>query len=176
MRVAVALSAAVLPLAATASDALVAELERRLSGSNVEAVNAHLVAHASSALRPLSQQAAACDLRAVSLTMQLSRTTNSQAMQAHTEALRMAVGACTGFVLALASPQEVPRFCASLPSWTVGQTVRELRRRMAAIEADELLRGSQNGRSCRAAYLDELQNTRVVLRSAPPPPHPRRRE
>jgi hypothetical protein len=48
------------------------------------------------------------------------------------------------------------------------QTVRELRRRIAAIESDESLRSSPSGKSCRAAYAYELQNTRVILKSAPP--------
>lgn len=167
MHFAVAFVAAVLPVAAAASEALIPDLEQRLAASSVEAVNAYLVANTSSALVPLGHQASACELNAVSLAIKLSRSTNAKAAQAHTEALRVAVGRCTAFVLALASPQEISKFCASQPSWTVGQTVRELRRRMAAIEADELLRTSQNGKSCRAAYLYELQNTRAVLRSAP---------
>ena len=176
MRQALALVAVMLASVAAASDALVPELEQRLAAGSVETVNAYLVANASSALAPLSQKAAACELRATSLAMRLSRSTNVVATQAHTEALRLAVGKCTGFVLALASLPEVSRFCASVASWTVGQTVRELRRRMAAIEASEVLRTSQNGKSCRAAYLYELQNTRVVLRSAAPEPRARHRE
>ena len=168
MRAAVALLiAAVVPTPGAASDSLVPELEQRLASGGVEAVNSHLVASASSALVPLNQRAAACELPAVSLTIRLSRSTNVKATLAHNEALRAAVGRCTAFVLALASPQEVPKFCASVASWTVGQTVRELRRRMAAIEADEILRTSQSGKSCRTAYLYELQNTRVILRSGP---------
>jgi hypothetical protein len=171
MRAAVVqLVAAVIPTLAVAADSFVPELEQRLASGSVEALNAHLVANASSALVPFNQRTAACELAAVSLSIRLSRSTNVKAAQAHNEALRAAVGKCTAFVLALASQQEVPKFCASVASWTVGQTVRELRRRMAAIETDEVLRTSQSGKSCRAAYLYELQNTRVVLRSAPPEP------
>jgi hypothetical protein len=43
------------------------------------------------------------------------------------------------------------------------QTARELRRRIAAIEADPLLVTSAQGRACRDAYWFELRNTRVVL-------------
>jgi hypothetical protein len=176
MHSAVALVATILPLVAAASEGLVLELEQRLNGSNVEAVNAYLIVNAASALAPFGQRVAACELNAVSLAIQLSRSTNARAAQAHTEALREAVGRCTAFVLALAWPHEVTKFCASVPSWTVGQTVRELRRRMAAIETDELLRTSQNGKSCGAAYLYELQHTRVVLRSAAPVRRSRQRE
>jgi hypothetical protein len=176
MHSALALVAVLLPAVAAASDALVPELEQRLSTGSVETVNSYLVANASAVLLPFGQRVAACDLRATSLALRLSRSTNVRATQAHTEALRLAVGRCTGFVLALAFPPEVSRLCASVASWTVGQTVRELRRRMAAIEADDVLRNSENGRSCRAAYLYELQNTRVVLKSVPPEPRARQRE
>lgn len=167
MRIAATLVAAVLPLAVPAAEALTPALEERLAAGGVESVNAYLVANGPSALAPFGQRTAACELAAVSLAVRLTRSGNVQAALAHTEALRHAVGRCTAFVLALATPQEVTRFCASASSWTVGQTVRELNRRMAAIQADELLRTTGNGRACRAAYLHELQTTRVVLRSAP---------
>jgi hypothetical protein len=176
MRFALAFAAVMLPAVAVAPEALVPELEQRLAGGSVETVNAYLVANTSSALLPFSQQVAACELRATSLAVRLSRSSNAQGTQAHVEALRIAVGRCTGFVLALASQPEVSKFCASVPTWTVGHTVRELRRRMAAIEADEVLRNSQSGKSCRAAYLHELQTTRVVLRSANPEPRATQRE
>ena len=176
MRFALALAAVMLPAVAGASEALVTELEQRLATGSVEAVNTYLVANASSALVPFSQKVAACELRATGLAVRLSRSTNVRATRAHIEAIRLAVGRCTGFVLALASQPEVSKFCASIASWTVGHTVRELRRRMAALEADEVLRNSQSGKSCRAAYLYELQNTRVVLRSVPQEPRARQRE
>jgi len=49
------------------------------------------------------------------------------------------------------------------------QTVRELRCRIAAIEADDLLSASAIGKSCRVAYIYELENTRVVVKSASRP-------
>lgn len=162
------LAAIVLPALAATPGSLVPELEQRLAGAGVEAVNAHLSEHWSSAMLPLNQKTAACELEAVSLAVRLSRSAGAKAAQAHNEALRTAVGKCTAFVLAVASLHEVPRYCASVESWTVGQTARELRRRIAAIESDDLLRVSPRGKSCRAAYLYELQNTRVVLRSRPP--------
>jgi hypothetical protein len=64
---------------ARASDTLLAELEQRLARSGVDAVNAHLLAHASSALVPLHQQTAACQRRAVSLTVRLSRGREARA-------------------------------------------------------------------------------------------------
>lgn len=156
-----------LPATAAESDSLVADLEQRLAGGGVESVNAYLRSDWSSAMAPLNQKTAHCDLRAVSLAIRLSRSIDLRAAQAHNEALREAVGVCTGFVLALASPQEVSRYCSSGASWSVGQTVRELRRRIAAIDSDETLRSTQNGSSCRAAYLYDLHNTRVVLKSRP---------
>jgi hypothetical protein len=150
------------------SDALVADLDQRLAGGGVEAVNAHLDAHWSSDMVALNHRTANCDLQAVALSIQLIRSANAKAAEAHGESLRTAAGSCTGFVLALASQEEIPRYCASVASWSIGQTARELRRRIAAIESDKVLRSSQRGKSCRAAYLDELQNTRVVLRSLPP--------
>jgi hypothetical protein len=64
----------------------------------------------------------------------------------------------------MATPAEVPRFCGSVSSWGAAQTARELRRRIAAIDGDELLRASRRGQTCRAAYVYELENTRVVVR------------
>ena len=168
------LPAIAVPVLAAASGSLVSALEQRLADAGVEAVNAHLSEHGSSAMVRLNRKTAACELDAVSLAMRLSRSGDVKAAQAHTEALRTAVGRCTAFVLAVASLHEVPRYCASVESWTVGQTARELRRRIAAIEYDALLRVSARGKSCRAAYLFELHNTRVVLKSgAPAAPRPR---
>jgi hypothetical protein len=45
---------------------------------------------------------------------------------------------------------------------------RELKRRMKSIDQHEVLRTSPRGRACRAAYLYELQNTRVGLQAGPP--------
>lgn len=160
-------SAIVFPVAAAAPDSLVADLETRLATNGVENVNAYLVDHWSSAMVPLNQKTTTCDLRAVRLAVRLGRGRDARATQAHRESLRAAVGSCTVFVLALATREEVPVYCSSVSSWTVMQTVRELRRRIAAIESDELLAASLNGKSCRAAYLYELENTRVGLKTVP---------
>lgn len=154
-------------VAAAAPDSLVPELEQRLAASGVDKVNAYLASQWASAMIPLNRKAADCELRAVSLAVHLSRTKDGRTVRAHIESIREAVGKCTAFVLALATREEVPKFCSSVASWSVMQTVRELRRRIAAIESDELLRSSPSGKSCRAAYVYELQNTRVVLKSAP---------
>jgi hypothetical protein len=154
---------------ACASDALVADLEQRLSRGSADTVNAHLVAHWSQAMAPLNRKTAACELHAVSLAARLARSGNARAAGAHGEALRAASGSCPRFVLALATPAEVPRVCGSLSSWGPAQTARELRRRIADIDGDELLRASQRGKTCRAAYVYELENTRVVVRRTAPP-------
>ena len=73
---------------AVAADKLVAELEQRLTRSNVDAVNAHLVAHWSSAMVPLHQQTAACQRPALNLTVRLSRGRHARAAGAHGDALR----------------------------------------------------------------------------------------
>jgi len=161
--------AAITPLvAAAAPDSLVPELEQRLAATGVEKVNAYLASHWASAMIPLNRKAADCEPRAVSLAVRLSRSKDARTARAHIESIREAVGNCTAFVLALATREEVPKYCSSVASWSVMQTVRELRRRIAAIESDESLRASPRGKSCRAAYLYELQNTRVVLKGAPP--------
>jgi hypothetical protein len=106
----------------------------------------------------------------VSLSLRLARGTHARAVQAHTEALRAAAGRCPRYLIALAQPRQLGDVCASLPSWSPAHTARELRRRIAAIDGDELLRGSRSGQTCRAAYRYELEHTRVVVRSAPPKP------
>ncbi|MFI4930713.1 MAG: hypothetical protein ACHP83_10775 [Burkholderiales bacterium] len=153
---------------AAASDPLLTELEQRLARSGVEPVNVYLNSHWASAMAPLNQKTASCELHAVSLAVKLSRSSNAKAVQAHGEALRAAAGGCARFVLAMVSPSEVPRYCASVASWGAAQTARELRRRIGDIDADDLLRASQRGRACRAAYVYELENTRVVVKRAAP--------
>lgn len=148
-----------------------AELEQRLANASVESVNEHLSAHANAAmLSRFNRKTASCELQAVSLAVRLTRGANGRAVQAHEESLRAATGRCARFVLALVSAAEVPRVCASQPAWGAAQTARELRRRIADIDADKLLRTTAQGRACRAAYLYELKNTRVTLRVASPRP------
>jgi hypothetical protein len=157
---------------ATVPDTLVADLERRLARSNVDALNAHLVAHWSSAMAPLHQRTAACQRPAVSLTVRLSRGHHARAAGAHGDALRLAAGRCAGYVLALLAPVEVPRLCTSASSWGPATAARELRRRIAEIDADAQLRASPRGQACRAAYHHELHNTRVAVKRAAVPARP----
>ena len=161
---------AVLPGSARAVDALVAALEQRLASAGVESANDHLMSAQPDValLSRFNRMTAACELHAVSLAIRLARGTRDKAVQAHEEALRTASGRCARFVLALVSPAEVPRVCASQAAWGAAQTARELRRRIADIDADKLLCGTAQGQACRAAYLYELKNTRVTLRVASP--------
>jgi len=168
LRYALSLATVVLPGVVCASDTLVADLEQRLSRSGVESVNAYLNAHWDAAMLPLNRKTASCELRAVSLAIRLGRSSNARAVQAHGEALRAASGGCVWFVLALAVPAEIPRYCASVASWGPAQTARELRRRISEIDADEQLRSNRRGQACRAAYMYELHNTRVVVKRATP--------
>jgi hypothetical protein len=160
------------PALGCASEKLVADLEQRLARSNVDAVNAHLVANWSSAMLPLHRQVGACQRPAVSLTVRLSRGLHARAAGAHGDALRMAAGRCAGYVLALLTPVEVPRLCTSASTWGPATAARELRRRIADIDADALLSASPRGQACRAAYHHELHNTRVAVRRAPAPARP----
>lgn len=161
---------AIFPVAASAMDADLADLEQRLARQSPEAVNTFLGNERPSALAELNQGTARCELPAVSLAVRLSRGGSARVVEAHRDALRTALGDCPGFVLALLAPREVPRICASVASWTLTQTARELRRRMRNIDADEVLRTSPRGKACRAAMLYELQNTRVGLRIGASPP------
>lgn len=119
-----------------------------------------LAMEADTAKARLDRGAAACELHAVSQAV--------RSVDAHEVALRTAAGRCARFVLALVSADHIPRVCASQPAWGAAQTARELRRRIADIDADKLLRGTVQGQACRAAYLYELKNTRVTLRVATP--------
>jgi hypothetical protein len=159
-----------LPCAALAADVLVAELEQRLASAGVESVNDYLIAHPDSAMPRFNRKTASCELQAVRLAIRLARGANARAVQAHEESLRAATGRCARFVLALVSAAEVPRVCASQTSWGAAQTARELRRRIADIDADKVLRTTAQGLACRATYLYELKNTRVTLRVASPRP------
>ncbi len=152
---------------ARAADSLVDQLERRLARSGVDAVNAHLVAHAATEMLPLHQQTAACRRPAVSLTVRLGRGRDTRVAGAHGDALRAAAGRCPGYVMALLTAEEVARLCTPMASWGPATAARELRRRIAAIDADALLRDSARGQACRAAYHHELHHTRVVVKRAP---------
>jgi hypothetical protein len=164
-------AAATLPCVALAADPLVAELEQRLASTGVEVVNGYLMhAQSDAAMARLNRKTASCELHAVSLAIRLARGANARAIQAHEESLRAATGRCARFVLALVSAAEVPNVCASQATWGAAQTARELRRRIADIDADKLLRTTAQGQGCRAAYLYELKNTRVTLRVASPRP------
>ncbi len=163
------LALAAVLLSAAAVAAPLGDLERHLATGGVDQTNAHLVANWTGVMLPLNRLTAECEFQSVGLALRLSRAANGRAVLAHTDALRAALGRCPAFVLALAAPQEVPKLCSSVASWGVMQTVRELRGRIAAIDADAALRASPNGAACRAACLDELHNTRVVLKGAPVP-------
>lgn len=158
---------ALTPALALGAESFMPELQQQLQDHGVEVANAHLMATPAS-MGQLSQSAADCHPGAVELAVQLSRTKNTKAGDVHREALRMAVGACTELVLSLLTPKEVPKVCASVSSWTVTQTARELRRRIRQLDADERVRPIPFGKSCRAAYHFELHNTRVGLRAGPP--------
>ncbi|MBL0728874.1 hypothetical protein [Piscinibacter sp. HJYY11] len=142
------------------------DLEQRFRQHGAEAVNEHLSTNAFE-LALLHRDTEGCVARAVGLTVELSRGRRSDTTDAHTESLRTALGRCTGLVLSRVTLAEVPKVCASVPSWTVMQTVRELRRRMRIIEADEALRTSAKGKACSAACLHELRTTRAGLQASP---------
>jgi hypothetical protein len=163
---------ALVPALAMASEALVSDLDRRLHTLGVDGVNAYLIARPS-AMAELNQGAADCDPRAIDVAVKLSRSADTKAAALHTEALRIAVGTCTELVLSQLSQNEVPKVCAAASSWTLSQTARELRRRIRQIEADERTRPTQWGTACSAAYLYELQNTRVGIRAGKANPQAR---
>lgn len=136
---------------------------RRVAGL----ASAALVGTAAALPQDLPARAARCELAAVREAIDTVRGADATAARAPLEAVRHAAGRCTRFVLAVTPADELPRVCAAPESLTMAQTARELRRRMAAIDADALLRASAMGQACRAAYLHELRTTRVVLRARP---------
>lgn len=164
--IAAGLVASSLPRPAMALDAVIGDLEQRLRQSNPEVVNDHLSANAFD-LALLHRDTEGCAARAVRLTVELSRARRTKTTEAHIDTLRTTLGRCTGLVLSLVSLAEVPKVCASVASWTVMQTVRELRRRMRIIEADDRLRTSAHGKACSAACLHELKTTRAGLQASP---------
>lgn len=157
---------AVLPAAGIASETFLADLDRRVRRDGIDSVNAHLNARPSE-MAALNQGAADCVPQAVDLAVKLRRSGNSGAAKLHDESLRAAAGGCAEFVLTRLSLEEVPKICSSVSTWTATQMARELRRRIAEIEADERLRASERGKACSAAYLFQLQNTRVGLKAYP---------
>jgi hypothetical protein len=112
-----------------------------------------------------TERASKCDLAALGETIEILRTSEPMAARVQLEAIRLANGRCMRFVLAAARSSEVRKFCAAPETITAVQAARELRRRIAALEADELLGSSAAGKECRAAYQLELKTTRVVMRA-----------
>ncbi|HET7795502.1 MAG TPA: hypothetical protein VFL64_19100 [Rhizobacter sp.] len=163
---------ALLPAVAIASESFLAGLERRLQADGPDGVNTYLGTQAAG-MAELNRLTADCAPQAINISVRLSRGNDPKANDVHREALRIAVGACTDYVLSQVSVSEVPKVCASAASWTVSQTARELRRRIANIEADEVLRSSPRGKACAAAYRFELHNTRVGVRLGQPGARPR---
>jgi len=159
----IAITIAMAPILVSAT-AVLSEIEQRLSQDGPDQVNADFQTTGSTALAELHRRVADCELQAVSLAIRLSRSSVAKVTQAHVDAVRVAVGRCPRFVVAMAGRGEVSRYCASLDSWSPAQTARELRRRIASIESDAVLRSTESGKSCQAAYEYELKNTRVVLR------------
>jgi hypothetical protein len=111
-----------------------------------------------------TERASACDLAALSETIELRRVAEPTAARAQLEAIRIATGQCTRFVLAVANRDEIRKFCAAPETYSAARTARELRRRIAAIDSDEGLRTSVAGQTCQASYKHELRTTRVMLR------------
>jgi len=109
-------------------------------------------------------RASNCDLAALADVIEIVRTSDPTVSRLQLEAVRLANGRCPRFVVAVAFPHEIQRFCAAPESLTAVQTARELRRRIAMLKDDEVLHAAAAGRACRAAYEYELKNTRVVLR------------
>src|SRR5262245_60872755 len=119
------LAAAALPAFAT-TETLVPDLEQRFASGGAARVNAYLASNWSTAMVPFNRKTEECELRAVSLAIRLNRGADAKTGRAHSDSLREAVGHCTTYVLAFATAQEIPKYCSSVASWTVMQTVREL--------------------------------------------------
>jgi hypothetical protein len=113
--------------------------------------------------RTFEQRVEACELAAVAeASLQLPVSGDGPRV----DSLRVAVGTCTRFVLAVAAPANIPSVCSSVAAWSAARTARELRRRIAAIEGDAVLRSTGVGAACVASLRHELKTTRVVLRAA----------
>ena len=114
-------------------------------------------------LRTFEQRVESCELAAVA---EASSQLPASGEGPLVDALRVAVGTCTRFVLAVAAPADIPRVCSAAAAWPAARTARELRRRIAAIEGDAVLRSSGVGTACVAALRHEMKTTRVMLRAA----------
>jgi hypothetical protein len=165
--VATALLCLIAEPAAAQDNALVADLEQRLMRNGRQPVYAHLRSNWSATMVPLNQLTTGCEFDAVELSVKLDRGAEGKVAQALGDSIRTATGNCMGFVLSQLMREEIPKYCRSVAAWTSMRTVRELRRRIAMIEADEALRNGELGKACHAAYWHELRNTRVGLRVAP---------
>ncbi len=150
------------PAVAAALD--LSELDRRIDLQGAESVSAELRTSGAAEFKELQARTADCQLGAVGLSVRLSRSAKGVDSAPYVESLRAAAGKCARFLLAVVYASEVPRVCGSLETWTPAQMARELRRRMAALEADPLLRASTFGKACHAAYWHELTHTRVALK------------
>lgn len=168
MRSVFAIAALAFAASATASDAVLRDVEQRLDLEGAEATNAYLRAHATTTMAAFNRQTAACDAKALKLALELRRRGHPEATRAHAEALRDAAALCPGRLLGAIPLNEVQLFCRSSEAWSPARMARELRRQIANIDADPPLRATRHGQACRAAYVYELEHTRVGLKRVEP--------
>lgn len=154
--------------AAAAADSVVADVEHRLFWEGAQSANAYLRANKGIAMAAFNRHTAGCEPKALELAVQLRRASRGDVALAHGEALRAAAALCPARLLGAVPLSEIALFCRTSEAWGPAQAARELRRQIASIDADPALRATPHGQACRAAYVHELETTRVVVRRVDP--------
>lgn len=138
-----------------AAEPLVVDLQRRLAGADVAAVNAYLSANWETKMARLGRLVRRCDVSALRLSTSLLETTNLEALQGHVHSLELAMGRCPEKLLPLVPPSHVKGLCAVDAYAEMHPTSRlvvEIDRRVLQIRKARQLASSPNGQACLDAY------------------------
>lgn len=146
-----------------AAESVVADLQRRLTTSDVSTVNAYLSANWETKMKPLGNLVQHCDLRALKLGASLLQTTNLEALQGHVYFLELAMGKCPEKLLPLVPLVHIKSLCAVdayADSHPASKLVDELDRRIQHIRTKSSLATSTAGKTCLDAYEAARQDLR----------------
>ena len=137
------------------AEPLIVDLQRRLTDSDVDALNAYLSANWETRMAPLGRLVRHCDVDALGLSVRLLDTTNLEAHQAHVFSLELAMGQCPEKVLPLVPASHVRSLCsvdAYSEMFPSRKLTAEIDRRVSVIKKMSRLAVSGNGTACLEAY------------------------
>jgi hypothetical protein len=142
-------------LASNASDALLEDLNRRLTAEGIAGVNTYLSANWETKMSELGDLTRRCDARALLLSITLLETTNAEALLGHTYSLEIAMGRCPERLLPLVSAAHVPMLCDIVTyeeAHPNSNVLKEIDRRVARLQGLKGIAPPANWSACVESY------------------------